>query len=578
MDPPARTVRFAIRCERLLGVERGERDVMAAALVRTTRRLDESLTPFAPLLGHVAQVDVPPTAESDAIAVRHRPDRTADVVIRLLELTHAGPLVVVVEDAQWADESTALLLARLEIETAERPWLLVTVRRDGTDGFVPVDGTSVALGPLDDKTMRALVIDATEAAPLRTHEIDLIVARAAGNPLFVEEWTRAARTLGSIDAVPDSLHAAIASQVDSLTPFARRTLAYASVLGRSFRRRMLVALLAEEHLVLDTVTEIELEQFLTDDGTERLRFNNGLVRDVAYEGLAFRTRARLHRTAGETLERIAGDLGDNVDTIAEHYWRAGDHLRTWSFSLSAADRARRAYANAEAAMQIERALEAARWLDEVTDGERLVRWLQLGELRDRAGQLDESLDAYRRAARYLGDDPLARADLLLRRAYTHERAGAYTVALGETSRARAVLNGAHGRQAAVARADALAFAALVRQRQEHAAEAMQLAELAESEGARADATSAQARACNVISWACTMLGRPDAVAWARRALELYEIVGDLDGQADMANNIGVQAYFEGRWDETLAQYQRSRDACDAGRERHRGGGQRRQHR
>ena len=53
----------------------------------------------------------------------------------------------------------------------------------------------------------------------------------------------------------------------------------------------------------------------------------------------------------------------------------------------------------------------------------------------------------------------------------------------------------------------------------------------------------------------------DAGDWARRSLALYEEVGDLDGQADLANNLGIQAYFEGRWAETLELYERSRDAC-----------------
>jgi class 3 adenylate cyclase/tetratricopeptide (TPR) repeat protein len=557
---PYRPFRDPVRA--LLGIERAESDVMAAELLRAGRRIDDSLVLLAPLLGQVAHVEVPSTPEADAIGISHRPDRTADLVVSLLENSQPGPLVVVVEDAQWVDKSSAHLLSRIEMETSSRPWLLVVVRRDGREGFVASGGAHVTVGPLDDASLRALVIAATEAAPLRNHEIESIVAKAAGSPLVVEEWTAAARSLGSVEAVPDSLHAAIAAQIDSLSPVTRRALTYASVLGRSFRRRVLDAVLAEELFVLDEAVELELEGFLEGDGEARLRFRNGLVSDVAYESLAYRTRARLHRTTAETVERISEDVITDADILAYHFWRAGDHARTWRYSLSAADRARRAYANADAAMQLERALDAARWLDEVTDDERRQRWLQLGELRERAGLLDGALDAYRRAARYVAGDRVAQADLFLRRASTHERAGAYPVALAETTRARTILDGADGRATAAARAGALAFAALIRQRQEHADEALRLAELAATEGERAHALSAQARACNVISWAATMLGRPDAERWARRALELYEEVGDLVGQADMANNLGIQAFFEGRWGDTLDLYQRSRDACE----------------
>ena len=125
-----------------------------------------------------------------------------------------------------------------------------------------------------------------------------------------------------------------------------------------------------------------------------------------------------------------------------------------------------------------------------------------------------------------------------------------------------MLDDARGHRAAVARANALAFSALMRQRQEHAADALRLAELAAVEADRATAVAARARASNVISWASTMLGEPGAERWAYQAMALYEEAGDLVGQADMANNLGVQAYYDGRWEETLALYERSRAACE----------------
>jgi len=368
--------------------------------------------------------------------------------------------------------------------------------------------------------------------------------------------------LGSLEQVPDSIHAVISAQIDALPTPTRRALALASVLGRSFRRVVLVEVLEREGLELDAAMEMELRAFLEPDGELRWRFINGLVREVAYEHMAFRTRARLHLAAGLTLERILAGNDVDADTLASHFAEAGDYQRTWTYSLLAADRAQGAAAHADAGLQLERALEAARRLESVTDRERLERWRQLGDVRDRAGLLDGAIDAYRRVGRLLGDDPVDRADLLLRRAKTHERSGSFSVALAEASRVRSLLDGLNGPEAATRRAEALAFSALVRQRQERAAEALRLAQLADSEARHAGALSAQARASNVVSWAATMLGRADATEWARRALSLYEEAGDLVGQADMANNLGIQAYFEGRWDETIVQYRRSREACE----------------
>jgi tetratricopeptide (TPR) repeat protein len=111
------------------------------------------------------------------------------------------------------------------------------------------------------------------------------------------------------------------------------------------------------------------------------------------------------------------------------------------------------------------------------------------------------------------------------------------------------------------RAQAAAFRALLRQRQERAAEALRVGREAAVVAADCDDKSALARAYNVISWASLVLGRDDSATYAERALDLYEQSGDLAGQADMANNLGIQAYFEGRWDETLERYFQSQEAC-----------------
>ena len=462
----------------LLRIARGEQAAMAAALIDRLAGLVPTLLPLAPLIGAVANIEMAATPETDAITDRHRPDRTADVVIELLRAASAGPLVLVMEDAQWVDESTAHLLGRLCAATAVHPWLVVVTRRDSEEGFTPAEGERLVVGPLDDDSVRTLTQVATEATPLRPHEIDGIVNRAAGSPLFIEELARAARTVGSHDAVPESIHAALAAQVDSLGAPARRVLAYASVLGRSFRRQVLFEVMEADGFHLDAASRAEVGPFFDRDGDTRVRFRNGLLRDVTYEGMSYRSRMRIHAAAGATVERISDDHDGDADMLAHHFWHAGDAQRSWAYARRAADRSVRAYANAAAASQLERALDASRRLPTVTDAERFELWVQLGELRGRTGLLAGALEAYDRAVRLLDPDPVARARLLLLRAHTHEQAGSYAVARRVVGRARALLDGATGIDATHVRADALAFEALLRQRQERPGEAMRLGERA----------------------------------------------------------------------------------------------------
>ena len=545
----------------LLGIERASQPRMAVMLRRAVRRLVPHLEPLLPLIADVAHINVPSTPDVEVILPQYRPDRTADALVELFRALTTGPTVFVVEDAHWVDDASEHLLSRLAEATRLEPWLIVVARRDEEGGFDPEGAVQIALEPLPPDVIRELTAAATEAAPLRPHEVDQVVERAAGNPMFVGEVVRAAQELGSLDAVPASLQGTMAAQVDALDPLARRVLSYASVLGRSFRRRVFAEVLRAEHLQLDPATLQRLGRFLEEDGPERFRFRNGLVRDVTYDGLGYNLRARLHLEAGEAVERISVDPAADADTLALHFAAAGDHIRTYTYAVLAAERATRAHANADAAAHYERALEGARRMIDVTDDERRRLWTELGHVRDQAGLFDGALDAYRRAIACSDGDALLRSDLLLHRARVRERSGQFALALRDTTRSRSALGERDDIAARSAKARAAAFVALVRQRQERAVEALRAASAAVTEAKECGERSALARAYNVISWAGLVLGHSDAAEYAARALALYEQLDDLVGQADMANNLGIMAYFDGRWDDTLELYRRSEEAC-----------------
>ena len=317
---------------RLLGLERDTPEAMGQALLATLAQVAPDLLPMAPLLADVVQVDVPSTPEVDQLDPQYRPDRLADAVVRLVDETMPGPLVLVAEEAHWADGASARLLERLGAASASRPWAVVAVRRGQEGGFAPTSGTHVTLDPLPPEVMERLVIAATEATPLRPHEIAAVVDRAHGNPLFVEEVTRVALNTGSLDTLPESVQAAMSAQIDLLHPDARRVLRYCAVLGRSFRVEVLRRTLATDGLVADAAVLSSLSSFLQPDGPDRWRFRNSLIRDAAYEGLAYKIRSRLHRAAGETLEAMSTDLEADSPTLALHFWRAGDAVRTWRYA------------------------------------------------------------------------------------------------------------------------------------------------------------------------------------------------------------------------------------------------------
>lgn len=548
---------FRDRVRELLGVERGDPATMSDSLLRGVEALDASLVPLAPLIAEVAHVEVPTTPEADAIDPQFRPDRTADVAIALLEAGLQGPMVLIAEDAHWADEASSLLLGKLADACRSHPWLLVVARRGTERGFTPQSGETIELVPLDDDTITAMIIDATQTTPLRPHEIDGLVARAGGNPLFVEELVRAIREVGSLEAVPESLNAAMAAQVDALDPVARRILSYASVLGRSFRRRTLDAVLEREELVLDPATAERLQAFFDPEGNERLRFRNALIRDVAYEGLAYSVRTRLHREAGEVLETMSTDVEADADTLSGHFWRAQDHARTWRYARLAAQRSERAFANTDAATHYQRALEAARRLPDIGDGERAEVWTRLGDVSEVAGLFDGALDAFRRASR-LTRDPVGRAELFLKRARARERAGSFSNALRELAFGRRELEGVDTPEAGVMRARLASFGAMVRFGQERFSDARTRAENAVELARRAGARAGLAEALAALEISLLYLGTPADGRYLREAVAIYRELGERRMAARSENNLGNVLFHIGRWAEAVEHLERAR--------------------
>jgi class 3 adenylate cyclase/tetratricopeptide (TPR) repeat protein len=553
----------------LLGIERSDPVTMGAALCAGLERLAPELLPMAPLLADVAQADVPATREVDDLDPRYRPDRLADCIIRLVEVSLPGRVVIVVEEAHWADAASATLLARVATAVVDHPWAVVTIRRGGDGGFDP-GGVRIELEPLPDAVIEQLVIAATEATPLRPQEISTIVGRAEGNPLFVDEVTRIAVRSGSLDSLPESVGAALSTQIDSLLPHHRRVLRYCAVLGRSFRTEVLRLVLQSDGLELGSADLEALSAFLEPDGSSRLRFRNSLVRDAAYEGLAYRIRARLHRTAAETLERVSTDRDADAATLALHFWRAGDAARTWDYARRAGDEARRAYANADAAELFERAIEVSRRVEGVTDEDRAELYALLGDLRELAGVLDGSVEAYRRAAG-LTSDPVARALVLAKRARVHQRAGSARTALRVVTQARRVLEEAEpssstAQSSSTAAAEAVRvrldnLIALIRLGQEKPREAQTWAARAAEGARRIDDLDNLASALLASGHALWQQGLPGAGDRIREALGIYEQDGDLHGQAVARTNLGVLAFGAGRWGEALEWYRSSRDVA-----------------
>jgi class 3 adenylate cyclase/tetratricopeptide (TPR) repeat protein len=228
------------------------------------------------------------------------------------ELADAQPLVLIFEDVQWADERLLEVIENLARARRPIPLLLVCIARFELLDTRPAWGggnprsAAIEVAPLDDDESDQLAALLLPAAGGETEEQRaLLIEKAEGNPLFLEETARmlleSNLDCASLDRIPDSIQALIAARIDLLGAGHKRLLQQAAVIGRVFWRGALehlapgadVPSLLEGLLERDLIAPVERS---TISGDRAFQFTHVLIRDVAYGALTKAERAETHRS------------------------------------------------------------------------------------------------------------------------------------------------------------------------------------------------------------------------------------------------------------------------------------------
>ena len=541
---------------RLLGLgEAPPADVAASRLRARVGEAAPALVDWLSLLGVPLGLTLPDTPVTVALEPRFRRQRTLEVTVALLDALVPGPALVVFEDAHWMDDASRELVAHLGEAPGERPWLVLVARRGQAGHPSP---RTIGLEALPAEDARALVEAATADRPLLRHQVDALVERSGGNPLYLGALLSAGAAR-SLDSLPDSVDAVISAQIDRLPPAERQLLRYAAVLGATFSRSLLTEVVGGDVDLGDPSLWRRLGDFLEEDAGGRLRFRQLLTRETAYHGLSFRRRRQLHSRAGEAIERTAGARADDQgELLSLHFLEAQRFDKAWHYSRRAGTRAKDSYANVEAAILFDRALTAARQVAGLPAVEMAEVAEALGDVRELSGHYEAATDAYRTARRLSGPHPPGR--LYLKQAHVAERQGRMSSAVRWIQKGLRGLEGAAGPEAAGARAQLRIWSAAVRQRQGRHREAVASCRLAIDEAQVAGDRAALAQAYLTLDWALLDLGETELAINSPVALAIYEELGDLSGQAITLNNLGGMAYYEGRWNDAVDLYERSRQA------------------
>lgn len=526
-------------------------------LLAWLRRDAPRLVPWAPLIAVVFDADVPETPEVARVDPENRAMKVREVVVDLMATVLAGPTVVLIEDAYWLDEASDDLLADLSRQVRSLPWMVLALRRVDTECFASDmdDALVLHLGELKPEDTKALASAAISAGlGSDMDELDDLLDRGATNPLFLIELVRA----GASADTPDSIEALVTARIDTLAARDRLLLREGAVLGAVIDRTLLADVMGDPDLARPDRWK-PLAGFLHDEPDGTVRFQHALYRDVAYDGLSFRRRQGLHRQVGETLEAQAGDAWvEASELLSLHFHAAREWDRSWRYSVTAGDRANEKYANKEAAAFYERALsvpQSAR-----ADGDLARVYEAYGDVLEINAAFDDAANAFSRA-RGATDEAESSVRLLRKEGVIRERRGQYTQALRWYGRGLSSL-AALPESAELLRAEGeicLAYSG-VRFRQGKLDETLHWAHRAEEIGRRIDDKGIVAHSSYLLMIGYGVLRQPESTQYRDVALPLFEELGDLLGQANVLNNLGVDAKEGGDWAEALRLYHRSREA------------------
>lgn len=335
------------------------------------------LLTIAPAL-RVTYPNIPPNLLLEPQAERQR--IFDNVAAFLATLSERAPVLLFVDDAQWADSGSLFLLHHLARRARTlRVLIVLTYREVELSEARPLHEMLLDLNrerlatrsklPRFDRDQTCALLAALFQEEVTPEFLDGIYGETDGNPFFVEEVCKALIESGKLTRedgrwrrpgmdqieIPQSVRVAIELRVAKLPASTQDTLRAAAILGREFEFEVLRAMDGlDEEALIDALEIAERAQFIgaiKRSGATSFAFVHALIPLTLHEGLSALRRQRLHRRAAQAIERVHADRlpsGDFAAALGRHYAEAGDLEKAIEYYTQAGERARSVYAYSEA--------------------------------------------------------------------------------------------------------------------------------------------------------------------------------------------------------------------------------------
>ena len=341
-------------------------------------KLDQRLMQSIPFLLKLLSVDKGNNVTGDV-----DPERTKEMIfeaIRILILSGSQrkPLVIVVENLQWIDNTSEQLLAYIIESIANFPVFLILTHRLGYD--YPFRASSYfrlsSLGRLSDSDSRDMIEALLPNHKLPANFMRNFLEKAGGNPLYIEEMIKCLlenQTIVPADKgykldkavkdieIPETIQEIVLSRVDRLKEYSKMTIQAASVIGREFSLKLISRkdeLQQKLGVCIKELKKLELVSEKTFSPEVEYIFKNIMTKDVIYNSLLLKHRKELHKKIAEAFEGVYKEkIDDYLDMLAFHYLHSDEFEKAIYYLIKAGEKARAVYGNVEAIAYFEDAIQ-----------------------------------------------------------------------------------------------------------------------------------------------------------------------------------------------------------------------------
>jgi class 3 adenylate cyclase/predicted ATPase len=356
-------------------------DKLEALLANGTSDTEAALSLFGPLLSIQSDGRYPTpemTPEQQKVATLQT------IVEQMDNLSRRRPILMIFEDAHWADPTSLDLLELIVERVQTLPVMaVITFRPEFTAPWTMHSHVTALMLNRFTRSLAAAMIEKVSGGKTLSDEVlDQIIEKTDGVPLFVEELTKTILESGAVtDAIiPTTLHDSLMARLDRLGAV-KEVAQSASVIGREFSFDLLATVsplsFAALHDALNQLVDAELVFRRTRMQGEMYIFKHALVQDAAYESLLKSSRRDLHERIAQGLEsRFPEIVEAQPELLGRHYTEAGIADKALASWQRAAERAVERSANLEAITYFNKALSLIDALPDTRERQQLELTLQ----------------------------------------------------------------------------------------------------------------------------------------------------------------------------------------------------------